>query len=342
MGCDVFFVEPVDLSAPDAPQSVRYCADVMKRFGFAGRWCLIDQQGGDTAGMDRAQIRQEATGADLLINVSGMLTDPDVLERVDVRVFLDLDPAFVQLWHAAEGLDMRIDAHTHFVTVADAIGDPGCPIPTCDRSWIPTLPPVVLEQWPQATGLERDCFTTVAHWRGYGSIHHEGVHYGQKVHSWRPLIDLPRQASERFEPALEIDPGDASDVVALNEHGWQLLDPQVVAATPDDYRRFVQGSKAEIGVAKSGYAVSQSGWFSDRSACYLASGRPVIAQDTGLGRRLPTSSGLFVFTGMADVLAAIDELQSDYPFHRVAARKIAEEYLDSDLVLPSLIDRVMP
>jgi hypothetical protein len=167
------------------------------------------------------------------------------------------------------------------------------------------------------------------------------VHYGQKVHSWRPLIDLPRQASERFEPALEIDPGDASDVVALNEHGWQLLDPQVVAATPDDYRRFVQGSKAEIGVAKSGYAVSQSGWFSDRSACYLASGRPVIAQDTGLGRRLPTSSGLFVFTGMADVLAAIDELQSDYPYHRAAARKIAEEYLDSDLVLRSLINRVM-
>jgi hypothetical protein len=312
----------------------------MGRFGLGGRWSLLGQHDGDTAGMDRRQVLAAAARADLLVNVCGTLTDPDLLERVDLRVFLDLDPAFVQLWQA-DGLDMGMDTHTHFVTIADAIGDPGCPIPTCDRRWIPTLPPVVLEEWPQANLSPRYGLTTVAHWRGYGSIHHEGLHYGQKVHSWRPLIELPDRAEERFEPAVEIDPGEASDIRALRQHGWELLDPLRVAGTPDDYKRFVQVSTAEIGVAKSGYAVSRSGWFSDRSACYLASGRPVIAQDTGFDRRLPTGDGLLVFAGMGDALDAIDELRWDYPHHQVGARKIAEEYLDSDRVLASLIDRVM-
>jgi hypothetical protein len=206
---------------------------------------------------------------------------------------------------------------------------------------MPTLPPVVLEEWPQVPGSEGGGFTTVAHWRGYGSIYHDGVHYGQKAHSWRPLLDLPERTAERFEPALEIHPGEASDVRALQKHGWRLVDPLTVADTPDDYRRFVQGSRAELAVAKSGYVVARSGWFSDRSACYLASGRPVIAQDTGLGRRLPTGKGLFTFTDVPDVVTAIEQLNEDYASHRSAARAIAEEYLDSDRVLNSVVDRVM-
>jgi hypothetical protein len=340
IGCDVLLFEPVDLAGQTADQSVSYCGEVMERFGLGGRWSLVAPRGGATAGMTRSQVLRGAEDADLLINVSGMLTDQEILDRVAVRVYLDLDPAFVQLWHA-DGLNMHLDSHTHFATIADAIGDPKCPIPTCGRSWIPTLPPVVLEEWPPATQLDHDGFTTVAHWRGYGSIHHEGVHYGQKVHSWRSIIGLPEMTSERFEAALEIDPGEQSDLRALRHHGWQLLDPLAVAGTPDDYWRFVQGSRAELGVAKSGYAVSQSGWFSDRSACYLASGRPVIAQDTGFGRRLPTGQGLFSFVGVGDVLGAIDELRQDYPSHRKAAREVAEEHLDSDRVLSSLVDRVL-
>lgn len=341
LGCELFFFEPVDLGAHDAQESVRYCAEVMDRFGFGDRWSLLPTRAGEPVGLSRRQTREAAGAADLLINVSGMLTDPDILDRVPVRVFLDLDPAFIQLWHAVDGVDMRLDAHTRFVTVADVIGDPACPIPTCGRSWIATLPPVVLEEWPSATTPAGDALTTVAHWRGYGSIHHEGVHYGQKVHSWRSVMDLPEMTTERFEPALEIDPGDAADVRALRQHGWRVRDPLAVAGTPDDYRRFVQGSWAELGVAKSGYVVSGSGWFSDRSACYLASGRPVIAQDTGLGRRLPTGRGLFAFADANDALDAIEQLRSDYAAHRAAARKIAEEYLDSDLLLGHLLDQVM-
>jgi hypothetical protein len=338
LGCEVHFVEPVrDDTVSDA--SARYCCRVMGEFGFEGRWALVPE-GGASVGMSRSQLRGVADEAELLLNVSGMLTDVDVLERVPVRAFLDLDPAFVQLWHAAEGVDMGLDAHTHFVTIADSIGRPGSPIPDCGREWLPTLPPVVLDAWPfAAKGPSRDV-TTVGHWRSYGSVHHGGVHYGQKAHSLRPLFGLPARAPGRFALALGIDQAETDDLEALRANGWRLLDPAKVAETPDDYRRFVQGSWAEFGLAKSGYVVSDSGWFSDRSAVYLASGRPAIAQDTGFGRRLPTGAGLFAVTSADEVIEALDAIDADYERHRAAAREIAVEHLDSDRVLGSLLDRL--
>jgi hypothetical protein len=340
LGCDVHFVEAVDGGDAAQRDAARYCEEVMSGFELDGRWALVPATGGEPVGMSRDQLRAAARDADLLLNVSGMLADADVLEHVPVRAYLDLDPVFAQLWHAAEGVDMRFDAHTHFVTVADAIGRPGSAIPTCGREWLPTLPPVVMAEWPVASHIERRAATTVGHWRSYGSIHHDGVHYGQKVHSLRPLIDLPRRTDARFELALGIHPDEVNDLVALRENGWTTLDPDSVTATPDDYRRFVQGSWAEFGLAKSGYVVSDSGWFSDRSACYLASGRPVIAQATGFERRLPTGTGLIPYSSAEDVIAALEELDGDYERHRGAARDIAAEHLDSDRVLGSLLERL--
>ncbi len=340
LGCDVHFVEPIAAgTVPEA--SARYAAGAMERFGLGGRWALLPEGGGDPVGLSRPALRELARRADLLLSVSGMLTDPDVLEAIPVRAYLDLDPVFNQLWHAVEGVDMRFDAHTHFVSVADAIGAPGSPVPDCGRDWIPTLPPVVLEEWPFAPRLERRALTTVGHWRSYGSIHHEGVHYGQKAHALRPLLDLPRRTRARFELALAIHPGEARDLAALERGGWTILDPAEVAFTPGDYRRFVQGSWAELGVAKLGYVAAGCGWFSDRSACYLASGRPVIAQDTGFTRRLPQGAGLFAFAGADDVVGAIEELERDYRAHRVAARELAREHLGSDRVLGSLLERLL-
>jgi hypothetical protein len=340
LGCDVHFIEPIPGGTP-ARGSVRYATETLERFGFGGRWSLLPSAG-EPVGLTRTQVRTVARDADILLSVSGMLTDPDVLEAVEVRAYLDLDPAFNQLWHAAEGVDMRFDAHTQFVTVADAIGRPDCPIPDCGRDWLPTLPPVVLEHWPVAGAVERHALTTVGHWRSYGSIHHRGVHYGQKAHSLRPLIDLPGRSSEPFELAMAIHPDEGSDLAALERSGWTLLDPAAVAATPDDYHRFVAGSWAEFGLAKLGYAISGSGWFSDRSACYLASGRPVIAQDTGFGRRLPTGAGLFAFETIDEVVGAIDEVRAGYERHRDAARALAVEHLDSDRVLTALLERLTP
>jgi hypothetical protein len=340
LGCDVYFVEPLD--RPDALPSdaSRYCKAVMEQFGFQDRWALIPSQGGDPIGMGREKIRSVAGQTELLLNVAGMLSDPDVLDRVPVRVYLDLDPVFTQLWQESEGVDMRLDAHTDFVTVADSIGRPCSPIPSCGREWLPTLPPVVLEEWPVANRLEHRAATTVGHWRSYGAIHRDGVQYGQKVHSLRPLIDLPSRTPVRFELALAIHPDETGDLAALQENGWTILDPAAVAATPDDYRRFVQGSWAEFGLTKSGYVVADSGWFSDRSACYLASGRPVIAEDTGFGRRLPSGEGLLAFSSVEDAAAAVEELQGDYDRHRTAARELAAEHLDSDRVLGLLVERL--
>jgi hypothetical protein len=342
LGCEVHFIEPIDDPRRVPAESVRYVSETMERFGFEGRWALVPRSGAEPIGISRSELREVARGTDLLLSVSGMLADPDVLDAVAVRAYLDLDPAFNQLWHAVEGVDMRFDAHTHFVSVADAIGNPECPIPDCGREWLPTLPPVVLDEWPVASGREDRGLTTVGHWRSYGSIHHAGVHYGQKVHSLRPLLDLPRRTHARFELALAIHPDEVDDLAALEEGGWTILDPARVVATPDDYRRFVQGSWAEFGIAKLGYAVSNSGWFSDRSACYLASGRPVIAQDTGFEQRLPAGAGLFAFTTADQVVAAIEELERDYELHRDAARELAVEHLDSDRVLGSLLERLQP
>lgn len=338
LGCEVHFAEPVRGGAV-SDASASYCRRLMRDFGFDGRWALVPERG-DPVGMTRSELREVAGDAELLLNVSGMLTDVDVLERVPVRAFLDLDPAFVQLWHAAEGVDMGLDAHTHFVTIADSIGRSGSPIPDCGREWLPTLPPVVLDEWRFATEGSSTEVTTVGHWRSYGSVHHDGVHYGQKAHSLRPLFDLPTRAPGRFALALGIDQAETEDLDALRMNGWRLLDPAEVAETPDDYRRFVQGSWAEFGLAKSGYVVSDSGWFSDRSAVYLASGRPVIAQDTGFGRRLPTGAGLFAVTSADEVIEALDAIDADYERHRAAARELAVEYLGSDRVLGSLLDRL--
>jgi hypothetical protein len=205
---------------------------------------------------------------------------------------------------------------------------------------LPTAQPVVLEHWPMVGQVEHDALTTVGNWRGYGSVEYDGVFYGQKAHSLRRFMSLPTRTREQFLLALAIHPSETTDLMALAANGWRLVDPAVVAGTPADYRRFIQGSKAEFGVAKSGYVVSQCGWFSDRSVCYLASGRPVVAQDTGFGRFLPTGAGLFAFKTEDDVLAAIDELRRDYPRHARAARTVAEDFFDSDKVLTRLLAMV--
>jgi hypothetical protein len=257
-----------------------------------------------------------------------------------VRVYLDLDPAFIQFWHAVQGIDMRFAGHTHFVTIGQAIGQPDCGVPTCGLPWIPTPQPVVLAYWPVAGPVRHDGLTTVGNWRGYGSIEYQGVFYGQKAHSLRRFITLPARTREKFLLALAIYPDETKDLQALASNGWVLLDPGQVAPTPASYQEFIQGSKAEFGIAKSGYAAARCGWFSDRSLCYLASGRPVLAQETGFSRFLPTGEGLFAFETLEEVLASIEALNADYARHARAARALAEEFFDSDKVLTRLLQRI--
>jgi hypothetical protein len=346
LGHEVVLVEPVapeSISPPGATlensDNAAYFRQVTAEHGLEGSSALLLTGTTETIGLSYEHLRERARDIDVLVNISGMLTDGELTGHAGARVYLDLDPAFNQLWHAS-GIDMRFDGHTHFVTVGQAVGTPGSPVPDCGRDWIPTLPPVVLELWPRAERVELNALTTVGHWRGYGSIEHEGLHYGQKAHSLRQFISLPTLTATDFVLAMEIHEGEKKDLEALARNGWKLLDPLEVAGSPDQYQHFVQGSKGEIGVAKSGYVVSRSAWFSDRSACYLASGRPVIAQETGFSDFLPTGEGLFGFSTTEEALAAVAELERDYDRHADAARRLAEDQLDSDLVLGRLLERI--
>jgi hypothetical protein len=316
-----------------------YFQRVMAEHGLERSSALLLEGTQETVGLPYPRLAELAADADLLVNISGILTDERLVSHIPVRAYLDLDPAFNQFWQAS-GIDMRFEGHTHFLTVGQAIGSPDCPIATCGFEWIPTVPPVVLEQWPLATQIAHDALTTVGNWRAYGSIEHGGVNYGQKVHSLREFVTLPTRTDARFLLALTIHPDETKDLEALSQNGWELVDAGRVAGTPSDYRSFLSGSRAELGITKSGYVLSRSGWFSDRSVCYLAAGRPVIAQETGFSRFLPTGEGLLPFETEDDAVAAIGELESNYERHSAAARALAEEHFDSDAVLTALLAKV--
>jgi hypothetical protein len=346
LGHEVYFVEAVDGkdlvpegSAIGQSANAQYCTDVMRECGLDRSWALVHRGTRDTAGLSYDALTRIASEASVLIDISGTLADVELFSAVPVRVYLDLDPAFTQLWDA-HGIDMRLSGHTHFVTVGQSIGTAACGVPTGGRNWRTTWPPVVLDRWPQGARVSHDAFTTVANWRSYGALEHNGVHYGQKVHSLRRFMALPTQTAERFLLALGIDDAEITDLAALRANGWQLTSPGQVAGSPSDYRRFIRESMAEFGIAKDGYVTSRSGWFSDRSACYLAAGRPVLAQDTGFSHHLPTGTGLLAFETVDDLLDGVGAINADHGHHANAARRLAEEYFDSDKVLKRLLTEV--
>jgi hypothetical protein len=346
LGRDVHLIEEISPSALtpaglplERSDNARYFSAVARAFGLERHATLLLSGTEQTVGLPYRELTGLCARADVLVNLSGALTDPELMRRPAVRLYVDLDPAFTQLW-ASDGIEVRFAGHTHFATVGLELGTPGCTVPTCGIDWIHTLPPVVLSQWRQLTEPPRRDWTTVAHWRGYGSIERDGISYGQKAHSFRPLFPLPPRTGDRFEVALDIHPAEQADLHELNVNGWQLLDPIDVAGDPLRYRHFVQESAAEVGIAKSGYVVSRSGWFSDRSACYLASGRPVLAQDTGFSAHLPAGKGLLAFRNLDEAADAVAAVRADYTAHALAARRIALEHLDSNRVLSTLLNEV--
>jgi hypothetical protein len=347
LGHEVYFVEPIDSNALLPPgtglaesENARYSREVMGKFGFEHASALLVAGTRQTVGLGYDEGQDVSRRADLLVNISGLLTDPGLVERIPTRVYVDLDPAFTQLWHFTQGIDLHLAGHTHVATVGLGLLGTQCRVPTGGLDWITTPPPVVLECWPVTREIRHDALTTVANWRSYGSVEYDGVQYGQKAHSLRRLIDLPTRTSTRCRLALAIHPAEKSDLFQLERNRWEIVDPLSVTSTPGDYAAFVRGSWAELGVAKSGYVDSNSGWFSDRSVCYLASGRPVIAQDTGFSRWLPTGDGLLRFETVDDAVEAIEDVRSAYSRHAAAARSIAETYFDSDRVLSRLLQRL--
>jgi hypothetical protein len=312
----------------------------MERFGLNGDFAVICNGGERFVGLSRQQVLERVKRSAFLLNVMGFLKDEEVLGCVPRRVFLDIDPGFGQMWQDLE-LHNLFRGHDAYVTIGENIGQPGCAVPTCGLRWITTPQPVVLDHWPPQVAPGGEWITSIASWRGaYGPVEYKGKTYGLRVHEFRKFAALPRLSGRPFQLALDIHPAEVKDLALLNDNGWSLVAPQVVAGDPWSYRAYLQGSRAEFMVAKNMYVQANSGWFSDRSICYLASGRPVLAQDTGFRPLYPTGTGLLSFTTLEEALAAVEELSRDYARHARAARALAEDYFDSDKVLSGLLSKL--
>ena len=290
-----------------------------------------------------ADARREAASrvrtALFLLDVMGFVRDEEVLSAAPRRVFLDIDPGFAQMWRRL-GLADVLDGHDAYVTIGERIGKPDCEVPTCGLDWITAPQPVVLEEWPLAAGTDGR-FTSVATWRGpFGPIEYGGKRYGLRVHEFRKFVALPRRTPDEFEVALDIDPADHRDIELLRENGWRLTDPRDVAGDPSSYREYIQRSKAEFMVAKAMYVETRSGWLSDRSICYLASGKPVLAQETGISELYPTGKGLLTYSTLDEAAAGVEEISRDYERHCRAAREIAQEHFRADKVLAGLLEKL--
>jgi hypothetical protein len=352
LGFDVCFVE--QLASADcidgegepagfsASANRAFFDKVIEDFDLEGKAGLLCDGGRESSGLGLAEIRERAAEADLLLNVSGHLTIEEIVSGPSTRLYLDLDPGFTQAWHADAGLGFEIAEHDHYATVGLNLGGPGCAIPDCGIGWIPTLPPVLLDQWPALPPTAPARFTTVASWRSpYGQLELDGRTMGLKHHQFRRLIELPeRVGSAEFELALEIHPGDDGDREALESHGWVIVEPRAVVATPQGFRDYVSASTAEFSVAQGVYVESASGWFSDRTAAYLAAGRPAVVQDTAIAADLLPGEGMLTFSNLDEAVAGAAGIAADLPANAAAARRFAEQHLDSDLVIGRLLSAI--
>ena len=317
--------------------NLAYWNSVLEAFGLADCASLAVDAGSRTYGLSRPEAMTRLRSSACLLNVMGFIADEQVREAAALNVFIDIDPGFTQIWQDL-GQTTFLDGYDAYVTVGANIGRPDCAIPTCGHQWISWRPPVLLDWWegPHPAGFTR--FTSIGAWRGpYAPVEYHGRAFGLRAHEFRRFVDLPTRVDHPFEVALDIDPADERDRRLLEEHGWALVDPATVAGDPWVYREYIRNSGAEIMVAKGIYAHTNSGWVSDRSACYLAAGRPVLAQRTGADHLYPTGEGLVTFSSVDEACAGAEAIAADYGRHAAAARAIAEEHFASDRVLGALL-----
>jgi hypothetical protein len=313
---------------------VRHCLEPV---GFGKKW--IYRAGNQSVGMPVEEFRSACEHADLLI-VRGSPID---LWRKEYdwprrRTYIDSDPGFTQisLVNSHPSLTHTVEQCERLFTIGYGIGDPNCPIPTAGREWLKIVPPIFLPHWPFAEKENSTHFTSIMQWRSYPKGFHKGVTYGEKEKEFPKFMDLPKFTEQRFRLALI-----KGDPDKLASHGWEVVTGHKATLTPELYRRFIQDSRAEFGVAKHGYVQTHSGWFSDRSVCYLASGRPVLAQDTGQGDWLQIGNGFLAFRDLPEALKGIEAINSDYKRHCRGARLLAEQHFAAEKVMRLFLENAM-
>jgi hypothetical protein len=342
LGVAAYWIDHLPAVAPEAVHGVEHLvhrfASTAAEFGYRDRWCIVYDGGRRWFGLTEERARAVVEQAELLLSLSGKgLPPPLPLAAVPRRAYVDVDPAFTQIW--ATQVDMGLSDYNLHFTVGRNIGRPGCRAPDLGLDWQPLFPPVVLDLWPVRTDPRCQRFSTIADWWGDQMADYEGEYYGGKRAEFLKLLRVPQASGKRIEIALSIYPRDHAEIGQLDAHGWTLLDPAVVAGDPASYREFIGRSRAEFSAAKGGYVKSRSGWLSDRTVCYLASGKPALVQSTGLEEHLPTGEGLLTFTTPDEARAGLEAIDARYLEHAAAARALAERHFDARVVLAGLLER---
>jgi hypothetical protein len=336
LGHEVLLVEVLEEEPP--PTVADSFSALMQRWWGGGEAALLlAPRESSLAGASPRRVRELARGADAVITLAAHYRGEPwpLVGDVRPRILVEQDPGYTHLW-ASEGSPTEVyGEHDLYFTVGANVGTGRCSLPTLGIEWRQLFNPVVLDWWATEGPIERDRFTTVAAWRDYGYVEFEGRMLGPKVEQFERLLDLPRRCGEQLELVVDLHAQDP-DRARLGEHGWRIEHPAVVR-TPERYRRYIQGSLAEFSAAKGGYVGTRCGWFSDRSGCYLAAGRPVVLQSTGFEDVLPTGEGLLAFSTSEEAAEALGRVRADYTLHSAAAREIAREHLDSDRVLARML-----
>ena len=351
LGHDVWYLEdsgswpydPVrETYSDDCSYNVNYLRIMMAQFDLGDRWIYRNGADGVFHGAGEKAARDLIKTGDLLVNVSsaGWLRDYEF--GVKHQMFIDGDPMFCQvglLDPKNADYAARVRAHDSQFTFGLNIGGPGCLAPETGIRWKKTVQPVALDQWPLQKTETLDRFTTVMNWSSYPPIEWQGKIYGQKDLEFEKFKTLPSRTPQHLEMAMGKGIGDQRPIKELQALGWTILEAGQVLPDHRSYRDFLATSKAEWSVAKHGYVAGRTGWFSCRTACYLALGRPAIVQETGWSDYLPAGDGLLTFTNLDEAVAAIDDINEHYAEHQAAARALAEQYFDAKRVCSDLLSQ---
>jgi hypothetical protein len=350
LGYDPYYIEDsgrwiydprINDISPDASGNIAAVAPLLERYGFGERWAFRgNYPEGRCYGLTEERLLQLYREADAFLNVTGAQEIRAEHLACSRRIYVESDPFVSQVKVAQRdaGTIAMLAAHdTHF-SFGENLGADDCTVPLRQFRWLPTRQPVALDLWDHDRVSGGSTYTTITTWHNKGkSITYQGdIYYWTKDREFEKFLDLPRRRRASFEIAAGVEP----DVRRrLLDHGWRQTDSIEISSDIDRYRAYVQDSRGEFTVARDQYVRPRTGWFSDRSACYLASGRPVITQETGFSKHLPTGKGLFAFQTMDDILAAVDSIETDYAGNCRAAREIAAEFFAAEKVVGSLMER---
>jgi len=355
LGHDVWYLEDTgawpyhrereEISA-DCSLNVAHLKEVMESFDLGDRWIYRNEPDGKYHGVPNGLDAESLLArADVLINVSGACWLRDCTSRIRKKIFVDGDPMFTQIQLLQDSTGerrSRLEAHSSHFTFGLSVGQPGCLVPQGGITWKPTVQPVAMDWWektePSGGNAGRNHWTTVMNWVSYHPIEYAGHQYGQKDEEFLRFLDLPKQTGEPFLLAMGRGIGNRRPTDLLLEKGWHIEEPLDLLPDHLAYRDFLASSKGEWSVAKNGYVKALTGWFSCRTACYLAAGRPAVVQETGWSDHLPSGEGVIAFSDLESAARAIEEINRDPDRHSRAAQQTARKYFEASMVCQSLLD----